>query len=170
MVKQPVKRNEPPHNKRADIYRTRENRRFKENSKEKLVEAIRSSDALARANWERDYNGAIEAAFEGDGSRLTDLLRARRTLTNQDYERLADYIELTTRRRGHLPNEAARSAARLARTLLDRTSSLFDEKGQPLTRDEIVKRACESAKKWTGMHVSPSEVEDILRRPKSRRQ
>jgi len=157
-------------NKRTDIYRTREKRRLKENSKEKLVKVIRGSDARVRTGWERDYNGAIEAAFEGDGSRLTDLLRARRTLTDQDYERLADYIELTTRRRGQLLKEAARSAARLARILLDRTGSLFDEKQQPLTRDEIVKRACESAKQWTGMHVSPSEVEDLLRRPRSRRQ
>ena len=130
-----------------------------------LRREYRSSAAQARTAWEADYGGAIEATLEGDASRFIDLLRARRPLTDEDYERLADYIELTTRSRGAASKEAAQEAARLARTLLD----LAGRPGQP-ARDKFIAAACESAQRTTGGHVGTDEVKDLLRRIRSRRQ
>jgi hypothetical protein len=144
-------------------------RRSTERAKETLAKAHRSSGATARSAWERDYSGAIGEALKGRTSRLIDLLRARRPLTDDDYERLADYVERTTRGPGKPRNEAAWDAAVLARSLLDKADALFDKAGRPLTRDEIVAFACSAVERTTGTRVGPEKVHDRLNRGRKRR-
>ena len=58
--------------------------------------------------------GAIAAARAGDVGRLVDLLRARRPLDGEDFDELADLVELMAKRpRGRERNEAVHAAALL---------------------------------------------------------
>jgi hypothetical protein len=137
-----------------------------------LTKAYRGFNARLRSAWEHgDYN-AISEALAGDVSRLIDLLHARRPLTDEDSERLTDYISRTApRRRGAPRKEFAREAARLAETLLDQPDTLLEIAGRRgrVARDAIVKYACTEIEKKTGTHVNPEVVHDLLRRPRHRR-
>ena len=124
----------------------------------RLAKSYRCSVARLCSAWERDYGGAIEeAAREGDAERLAELLRARRPLTDDDYERLADFIELQLKGRGQPPNHAAREATRMARTALDLI-------GRGAKRDEVAGYAASVVERITGTLVTVEQVLDRLRR------
>jgi DNA-binding phage protein len=80
----------------------------------KLGKAIRHRDAdmvSARDN----YSGAIEAAYAGDMTRLLNLLWARRELTGDEFDQLADLIEaMAKRKRGRGRNTVTHEAAKIA--------------------------------------------------------
>ena len=81
--------------------------------------AIRERDADLRSGWERDYGAAITAALGGDTARLIDLLRAHRLLTDEDFDRLADYVEATAKRpRGRERDEVVHEAANIAEAIM----------------------------------------------------
>jgi hypothetical protein len=81
--------------------------------------ARRAYDADLRSAWEHDYAGAIEAAQSGDAARLIDLLRAERTPTSNDFQRLADYVERVHRKPGRTEDATVHNNALVAEALLD---------------------------------------------------
>ena len=137
-----------------------------------LGKALRERDADLRSGWEHDYSGAIRAAFAGDTARLLDLLRAHRrpvmadALTNDDLDRLADFLEVTAKRppgRGRDP--AVHAAGRIAETLL----STMGGKVPAALRERAIEKACAQAGREYGVPVDKERVHDLLRRPKKRR-
>jgi hypothetical protein len=75
----------------------------------KIGDARRVYEAQQRSGWDAYYTvragprliqaGAIEAARAGDVRRLVDCLRGRKPLTDDDRNRLVDYIATRARRR-----------------------------------------------------------------------
>ncbi|MGE0750821.1 MAG: hypothetical protein AB7K64_09565 [Variibacter sp.] len=90
-------------------------------SREKLrAKAHRDLDSQLRSGWEHGYREPIMQLRLGRPSRVIDLLRARRALSGDEFELLADAIEvaLPQKRLGRRPDEGAQEAARLATLLL----------------------------------------------------
>jgi hypothetical protein len=81
--------------------------------------ARRAYEAHLRSAWERDYAGAIEAAQSGDAARLVDLLRAERTPTGNDFQRLADYVERLHRKPGRTEDATVHNNASVADAIFD---------------------------------------------------
>jgi hypothetical protein len=81
--------------------------------------ARRGYEADLRSAWERDYTGAIEAAQAGDAARLVDLLRAERTPTGNDFQRLADYVERLHRKPGRAEDATVHNNALIAEAIFD---------------------------------------------------
>jgi hypothetical protein len=80
----------------------------------------RAYEADLRSAWERDYAGAIEAAQSGDAARLVDLLRAERTPTGNDFQRLADYVERLHRKPGRTEDATVHNNALIAEAIFDK--------------------------------------------------
>lgn len=132
-----------------------------------LGKALRWRDADLRSAWERDYDAAIATALAGDAARLVDLLRARRPPTDKDFDALADYIEVTAKRkRGRERNEAVHEAAQLAETIMHITGT---RRVPDAARTAAIKVACEQIKRERGTIVEPEQVRDLLHRPTQRR-
>jgi hypothetical protein len=131
-----------------------------------LGKARRDHEAYLRSAWEHDYGAAIEAARSGDVARLVDLLRARRPLTDDDFDRLADYIEATAKRgRGRERNEAVHEAARLAEALMCPEAGRVPDS----LRSDAIEEACRQQARERDDPVDPDQLRDLLQRPKSRR-
>jgi len=79
----------------------------------------RAYEANVRSAWEHDYAGAIEAAQSGDAARLVDLLRAERTPTGNDFQRLADYVERLHREPGRTEDPTVYNNALVADAIFD---------------------------------------------------
>jgi hypothetical protein len=79
----------------------------------------RAYEANMRSAWEHDYAGAIEAAQSGDAARLVDLLRAERTPTGNDFQRLADYVERLYREPGRTEDATVHNNALVADAIFD---------------------------------------------------
>ena len=109
---------------------------------------------------------------------LADALRSR---TDDDYGRLADFVEETGRRRGRRRNEPVHAAARLVKTLHGiRRDVVFDmmcsfegasgaRKIQYKLQDAEIEYACDIVGRETGAHGRPEQVRDLLNREKNRR-
>jgi hypothetical protein len=81
--------------------------------------ARRAYEADLHSAWEHDYAGAIEAAQSGDAARLVDLLRAERTPTSNDFQRLADYVERLHRKPGRTGDATVYNNALAAEAIFD---------------------------------------------------
>ena len=131
-----------------------------------LGQALRARDAYLRSAWEADYSAAIEAAHAGDVARLVDCLRGRKPLTDDDFERLAGYVEATAKRgRGRERNEAVHDAARLAEALICPEAGKVSDSLRTLA----IETACRQVERERGAPADPEQVRDLMSRPKARR-
>lgn len=138
----------------------------KEASLTPLGKALRERDADLRSAWEHDYTAAIAAALAGDAARQVDLLRARRPLTDGDFDALADYVEATAKRgRGRERNEPVHAAAQIAEAIMD----VFPGNVADEVREAVIGYACRQIERESGTAVDPEQVRDLLRRPTQRR-
>jgi hypothetical protein len=132
-----------------------------------LGKALRGHEAYLRSAWEHDYGAAIEAARAGVVTRLVDLLRARRPLTDDDFDLLADYVEETAkRRRGRERNDAVHDAMRLAEAIMAPEAG---KKVRESLRAAAINAACCQIERERGAPVNPEHVRDLMKRPKARR-
>ena len=135
-----------------------------------IGKAIRERDA----DFERDYSEAIKAACSGNATRLVNLLRAHRrpvtavALTDDDLERLADFIEAKAKHGHRQRDTSVHLAARMAEMIM---AVGIDASGRVPNsiRERAIEIACEQVKRETGEVVDTERVRDLLRRPKKRR-
>ena len=141
-------------------------------------------------------DGAIEAARAGDVRRLVDCLRGRKPLTDDDRNRLADYIATRARRR-YWPPELVCALSKLptdydwladfvedvgrrrggvldapvhrAARLAEVFISLVRGRVPAPVRTAMIARACEIEGDETGIVIDPECVRDLLNRPQARR-
>jgi hypothetical protein len=98
---------------------------------------------------------------------LADILRRRRSqLSDEDYERLADFVEAIGRQRGGMIDAPVHRAARLAEVLL----TLWPGSRVPeAVRADLIERACEIEGREADEVIDREQVRDLLKRPKARR-
>ena len=145
----------------------------------RLGKAIRQRDAELRSGWEHNYIEAIKAARRGKSARLVDLLRAYRPLSEADFDKLADFVEATTKL-GHrqrdavayyaaelveiierlAPEDYARNPAEIIKSLAPR-----NQRGSKKAREKAVEIVCEQIAREIEGGVDPEKVWDRLRRP-----
>jgi hypothetical protein len=157
-----------------------------------LGKALRHRDADLRSAWEHDYSDAIRAALAGNAARLLDLLRAHKrpvaadALTDDDLDRLADFIEATAKRRpGGQRDAAVHEAFRLAEVIIEAIMSKMilgkvptavhkraaarKRKVPTAVKERAVDRACAQIKRERGVEVDQESVLDLFNRSKKRR-
>jgi uncharacterized protein YozE (UPF0346 family) len=165
-----------------------------------LGRALRDRDAYLRSGWEKNYRGAIEATHAGDTSRLIDLLHAHRPLNNDDFDKLADYLETKGKRgrnrlvdllrarkplddddfdkiAGYVGTTAKRRRGRSRNEAVHKAARLAEtimkmHKGRVPNehRTASIKAACDQIKREIGEPVDQEAVRDLLNRPRKRRQ
>jgi hypothetical protein len=137
--------------------------------KKPLPAVLSEKSARLATEWEadRDYAEAIQQAESGDPTRLINRLRAKRRLTDGDYDALARYLERGMRqsRPGAPGDKPMRNCARLADALLE--TPIFHGRK---SRHQVVEYARQAYEKWSGFSIDPAELKARMNRPKSRRQ
>jgi hypothetical protein len=178
----------------------------------KVGDARRVYEAQQRSGWDTYYtvrtgppdarlvqDGAIEAARAGDVRRLVDCLRGRKPLTDDDRNRLVDYIATRARRR-YWPPELVCALSKLpteekdydwladfvgavgrrrggvldapvhrAARLAEVFTSLVRGRVPAPVRTAMIERACEIEGDEAGIVIDPERVHDLLKHPKARR-
>ena len=130
-----------------------------------LGKAIRQRGARLRSGWEHDYGGAIADARRNNVARLVDCLRAHKPLTDDDFDRLADYVEMTAkRRRGREQDKDVHDAAQYAENLM----AMIGGKVSASVRTRVIEFTCKQFER-EGRPVDSERVRDLLSRPRSRR-
>jgi hypothetical protein len=94
-----------------------------------IGKARREREARLRSGWDA-YTAAIEVAGRGDASRLVDLLRARRPLTDDDFDRLTPFFSTRLRRRRWPDWLADALCKRPVELPYDRLTALADRLGR----------------------------------------
>jgi hypothetical protein len=85
--------------------------------------------------------------------------------SEDDFDLLADLIEVIARRPGGVRDELVHRAARLAEILL----SLLGRRVPDAIRTAMIAYACKIEGDDTGMSIEPERVRDLLNRPRGRR-
>lgn len=129
----------------------------------KVARAYRDYEARLRSAFESGYGRAIEETRRDKPARLLDLLRAHRALSDGDFDNLADWVEVVTRKPGRKRDEPLHETARLIDTLIG--PRRLSRKG----RRAVVDYASESTERTRGVRVDPDDVRGLRRRGRARR-
>jgi hypothetical protein len=125
---------------------------------------------------------ALKAVTDGDRDRLAafiatkvrrrrwppELVRAlsRGAPSEDDFDLLADLVEVIGRRPGGVRDQPIHRAARLAEVLL----SLLGRRVPNAMRTTMIEYACGAEGDDAGVTIEPERVRDLLNRPRARRQ
>jgi hypothetical protein len=131
----------------------------------RLVDCLRARKAPA----DGDRQDLADFIAEKMRRRLwpPELVRAVGTVapSEDDFDLLADLVEVIGRRRGGVRDQPVHRAARLAEVLL----SLWGRRVPDLIRTAVIAYACQVEGDDAGVAIEPERVRDLLNRPRARR-
>jgi hypothetical protein len=131
----------------------------------RLVDCLRARKALA--DGDRDSLATFVAMKVRRRRWPPELVRAlgRGGPSEDDFDLLADLVEVIARRPGGVRNQLVHRAARLAEVLL----SLLGRRVPDAIRTAMIAYACKVDGDDTGVAIEPERVRDLLNRPRGRR-